>query len=351
MLAFRAEFLTKMLSYSLGGFMGVLLFLVSSFFTFQTHATIFAADDRKEPYEVPGISELTPAVAMMQGSNFFLYNSAQNTYDLDFPLATDYYANVPLCTDERFSEQRQGFIGCTGFLVADDIVVTAGHCMIFSHSPLPKIVVENDTTSMCASFSWLFGFERSKSAPESITGISPDNVYRCEKVLYAELFGYPLDDKGEMLLPVDPALGQDFAIVKLDRKVIGRKPLKLSAAPIGVMEPLSTIGYPMGLPMKYTGSAKALNVSFSDYIVSDLDVIGGNSGGPLLNSAGEVVGVIVRSFPGEDFVYDEALNCSRTYVCPVIGKGACAQSDGHPVGAHANRITPVMEKLKELGIL
>lgn len=328
-------------------FLFSLLLLLTPF----SEATIYGTDDRKEASDVPAAVTLAPSIAMMQGDNFFLKNESNNTYDLDFPLASDHFSQVGICEDEKFADQKAGYLNCTGFLVAEDVMITAGHCMIYSHSPLPNIVIENEKTPMCESFNWLFDYQRTQNKAESITGIPADNVYRCEKVIYAELFGYPLDAQGEILLPIDPVLGQDFAIIKLDRKVVGRKPLKLSDAPIALMDSVYTIGYPMGLPLKYTGNAKALNVSFGNYVVSDLDVIGGNSGGPLFNSANEVAGIVVRSFPGEDYVFDEKLQCSRPYVCPVIGKGDCAEANGHPIGAHSNRMGPVIAKLKELGII
>lgn len=314
-------------------------------------AAIFGTDDRKEPYQVAGADELASSIALMQGGVFFTKNEALNTYDLDFPLASASGSEVGLCKDQKFADQHAGYLNCTGFLVGEDILVTAGHCMIYSHNPLPKVVIENEKTPMCEGFWWLFDHKRSQNQKEQITAVPDDRVYRCDKVLYAELFGYLLDNQGELLLPVDPELGQDFAIIQLDRKVTGRKPLKLSDAPVALMERLSTIGYPMGLPIKHTGNGKVINASLNNYIVSDLDVIGGNSGGPLFNSSKDVVGLVVRSFPGEDFVWDTKLQCHRPYTCPVLGQGDCKTNDGHPLGSHSNRIGPVIVKLKELGIL
>lgn len=314
-------------------------------------AAIFGIDDRKEPYQIPGAVELASSIAMMQGEVFFTKNEAQNTFDLDFPLASAPFSEVGLCEDEKFSQQNAGYLNCTGFLVAEDVLVTAGHCMIYSHNPLPQVVIENQKPPMCEGFLWLFDHQRSEQKNEMIKDVPADRVYRCESVLYAELFGYPLDGQGGILLPIDPQLGQDFAIIKLDRKVTGRQPLTLSELPVALMESVFTIGYPMGLPIKHTGGAQVLNSSLENYIVSDLDVIGGNSGGPMFNANNEVVGLVVRTFPGESFVWDEQKQCHRPYRCAQIGKGDCQQTDGHPIGSHSNRITPVIAKLKELGIL
>lgn len=328
-----------------------LLFVIVFANSALSQATIFGSDDRREPEDIKSVAEIKKSVAMMQSVNFFSKNETTNTYTLDFPLASDSFSQIGLCKDEKFANQKAGYINCTGFLVAEDILVTAGHCMIYSHSPLPKIVMENETPPMCSTFDWMFGYEHQKTKAENTTAVPADSVYHCEKVIYAELFGYPLDNQGEILLPVDPVLGQDFAIIKLDRKVVGRKPIQFASQPVSLMEPLFTLGHPMGLPMKYTGGAKALNVSYANYIVADLDVIGGNSGGPVFNSNNEVTSLVVRSFPGEDFNYDEKQECSRPAVCPVLGQGSCKDENGHPVGSHLNRIEPVVTKLKELGFI
>jgi hypothetical protein len=330
--------------------MRIILFFIVVSISSLTHATIFGTDDRQEPENVSGAVELAQSIAMMQSDIFVKYNSADNNYDLDFPLAT-YELGANMCSDEKFSDQHVGYINCTGFLVAEDVIVTAGHCMIYSHNPLPKVVVEDQTTAMCDSFLWMFDYQKTANKNEQLTDISADSVYRCEKVIYAELFGYSLDQQGELLLPIDPQLGQDFAIIKLDRKVKGRKPLSLSNTPLGLMEYVSLMGYPMAMPIKYTGNAQVINTTYSNYLLTDLDVIGGNSGGPVFNSQQEVIGVAVRSFPGEDYVYDEQLQCSRNYTCKEIGKGDCTDPLNHPIGAHVNRIQPVIAKLKELGII
>ncbi|MCB9072877.1 MAG: trypsin-like peptidase domain-containing protein [Bdellovibrionaceae bacterium] len=315
------------------------------------HAAIFGSDDRREPYEVPGLEKISSSTAMMQSEAFVLPDDQTKTYTLDFLLSTDQYGTNIMCADQKFSDQHAGYVNCTGFLVSEDTIVTAGHCMIYSHNPLPKTIYENERPPFCENFKWVFGYEKTATASERINGISPDNIYSCEKVIYAELFGYPLDDKGEILLPVNPNVGLDFAIIKLDRKVVGRTPVQLATEAPSVSDPVFTLGYPMALPLKYSGNAKVLANNYANYFVTDLDIIGGNSGSPVFNSKNEVIGIAVRSFPSEDFVYDEVQKCMRVSTCEKLGEGACTITDGHPLGTHVNRITPVINKLKELGIL
>ncbi len=94
------------------------------------------------------------------------------------------------------------------------------------------------------------------------------------------------------------------------------------------------IGYPRGLPEKFSLHRKVANNSDSSYFSADLDCFHGNSGSPVFNSKTlEVEGIFVRGegdFPGEnasdlemmgDFVYNGARKCYRTLVCH--RKGGC----------------------------
>ena len=202
--------------------------------------------------------------------------------------------DLQLCATERFFSQQNPML-CTGFLVGDDVLVTAGHC------------IEN--ISDCAKSAWVFEYKN------TTTHLNSDNIYECREIISRKF--HPE--------------GLDYSVIRLDRKVVDRTPLKFRRS--GKMNDgsnLVVIGHPSGLPLKVASGAYARDNSPNDYFVTNLDTFGGNSGSPVFNeSTKEVEGILVR---GEtDYTYDVSNSCYKTNKCPMSG---CRGED-------ATRITQV----------
>lgn len=180
-------------------------------------------------------------------------------------------------------------------MLGPDVLVTAGHCVT--------------NQSQCENFSWIFDYTN------DVTAISVDNVYKCSAIIDREL------TQG----------GNDFAVLRLDRPVVGRTPLEYrqEGAPV-VSTTLAVIGHPSGLPLKIDAGGFIRNISNVNYIEAELDTFGGNSGSPVFNlDTGEVEGILVR---GEtDYERDFANSCNIPKVCAT---GTC-------MGEHVQRITLV----------
>src|SRR5690606_7248906 len=105
--------------------------------------------------------------------------------------------------------------------------------------------------------------------------------------------------------------GADYAVIELDRDVVGHTPLKIRrTGSVSVGDELVVIGHPAGLPVKVAGGANVRQLQ-QDYFVANLDTFGGNSGSAVFNlSTGEVEGILVR---GEvDFVTRNGCRISNT---------------------------------------
>ena len=189
-----------------------------------------------------------------------------------------------LCDQEPFFNQPVG-PNCTGFLVAPDIIATAGHCINGSNYLRKRFV---------------FGFQMIDSSNARLT--IPDlDIYQAVGIIDRK-------EEGE---------GADYALVRLNRPVRGHKIAKLSrSGRIADDEELYVIGHPAGLPKKFADGAIIRDNTPSTHFVSNLDTYGGNSGSPVFNSrTHEVEGILVR---GEnDFIM--VGTCARSMVCPTTG--------------------------------
>ncbi|MGE0527945.1 MAG: serine protease [Bdellovibrionales bacterium] len=200
-----------------------------------------------------------------------------------------YGSSMGLCSNEPFFEQETAAF-CSGFLVAPDVVVTAGHCV-------------REGTG-CAATRFVFGF-RLEDAGDKPRRVSTDAIYSCAHLIHS----------------VADSDGEDFAVVRLDRAVtqVAPLPLRRQGKP-GVGDALTVIGHPSGLPLKIAPGAEVRQVK-SEFLIANLDTYGGNSGSAVFNShTGEVEGVLVR---GEmDFVYENG--CRRSKRC---AEQACRGED------------------------
>jgi V8-like Glu-specific endopeptidase len=133
----------------------------------------------------------------------------------------------------------------------------------------------------------------------NLENVDQNNLYKCKKVVFATLGG-----------------DEDYAIIQLDRKVVGRKPLKLrKSGVIKTSQSLFVMGHPSGLPQKYADGAKVFDHKGA-FFSTNLDTFGGNSGSPVFNAENyEVEGILVRG--NTDYVVrtHNGERCRRVNIC------------------------------------
>jgi hypothetical protein len=200
----------------------------------------------------------------------------------------NYGAVFNLCSDEPFHNQpiAAGRL-CTGFLVKEDIIATAGHC---AH--------EKNVTELRI----VFGFKMlGLSTP--VTWIPHENIYKGIKIIHRVY-----DPKGS---------GADWELIKLDRKVKDHPLVKLSEKAIYLNQPVYILGHPCGLPLKYASGAQVRGITDACFS-ADLNVYCGNSGSPVFDrKTHEVIGIVVRG-DTQDFRWTGKGWLSVIYPNPVI---------------------------------
>lgn len=246
-----------------------------------TPKVIYGEDNRRDVYQVQRADvrdvadstvALIPAKSLVRDGKGFVNI-----------MTTQYGTDMNLCSDEPFYDQPTA-ANCSGSLVGADLIATAGHCV----SP-----------SDCSRYSFVFGF-RMLSEKNASVSVPESEVYTCKEIVAREY-----------------SPGVDYALVRLDRPVLGHRVLSLQTSSVKPGDDIYVVGHPTGLPTKVADGAQVREQK-SSYFVTNLDTYGGNSGSAVFNAAtSEIVGILVR---GEaDFAYDNQNQCTRSNICPKSG--------------------------------
>ena len=246
-----------------------------------TPKVIYGDDNRVDIYEVtkPEVLDVADStVALIPVRS--VVNVANGMVRIS---AGQYGKEMNLCKDEAFYDQPAA-ANCSGSLVGSDLIATAGHCV---------------TASTCSSYNFVFGFKMADAttAPDTLPA---SEVYSCKEIVAREYTS-----------------AQDYALVRLDRAVIGHRPLTLQQTPAQPGDQIYVVGHPSGLPTKYADGAEVRSQE-GTFFQSNLDTYGGNSGSAVFNAlTHEVVGILVRG--ASDFTYDRARQCTASAHCPADG--------------------------------
>lgn len=238
----------------------------------------YGPDDRRDVTDAKGYEGLVRATAVMISKkrlNGNVVNCPTLRQNLSYRYgSTNFDENVNFLDQAACSN-------CTGFLIAPDILVTAGHCI--------------EKMSDCNDYVWVFDYTKElyHSKYSGNITLKNENIFTCEDILSTTLV------RG----------GGDWAVIKLNRKT-NRSPYRFRVSgKVGLYEDVFMIGAPSGLPLKLADNAWVSGNSADHYFEANLDAFGGNSGGPVFDKAGWIEGILVRG--ASDYEYDQSCACIK----------------------------------------
>lgn len=252
----------------------IILFLIFSSQAFSGVEAIYGVDNRTDVYASRNplyVSLARSTAAMVDKMNLKVVG------DQTILQARSLGDMYRLCPDQRFRNQPT-VAGCSGTLIAPDIIMTAAHCYDLAKET-------------CRENVWVFDYKVDREN-QSIVTVSNSSIYECEKVLLKEM---------------NQKEGLDHALIKLKRKVEDRNFAQLRQnGDISLSTPLVLIGHPSGLPTKIADDGHVLKIA-PNFFLTNLDAFTINSGSGVFNAqTGEVEGILVSG----QMDYDGKGQCS-----------------------------------------
>jgi V8-like Glu-specific endopeptidase len=285
----------------------------------DTSRGVFGEDDRIEVTDAYGYSDFVRATAVMVTKKEVVGDKIYG-WSLKERLSKIYKTDK---FDEKIKYLDQPTCGsCTGFLIAPDVIVTAGHCV--------------ESMEDADKYIWIFDYttDRPHNSKNRYITVPLRDQYTVKEILSAEL-----SDNGSPI---------DYSVLRLDRKT-DRDPYRFrTSGEIGLYNDVYMIGSPTGLPLKLVDNSYVVNTTPSTWFKNSLDGFPGNSGGPVFNSTGFIEGIHVRGAAEEkqkiltsDYYYDSKCDCVK------LVEFAGTETNA---GSQAHRITKIPNYLLDMAI-
>jgi V8-like Glu-specific endopeptidase len=251
---------------------------------------IYGVDDREFVTKKSDkkLQELARAIGYIVSNDYlksgFFKTLIQSTTLLD---------SLNMCVDEKFVSSFSN-PSCTGFLVAPNIMATAGHCFL--------------TVEDCRNKKIIFDVDADKQTLDGFN-VSSRNIFGCEKILAQSFEG-----------------NQDYAFIELDGTPRNRQPLKLNKSKkITGTDQVFMLGHPFGLPLVLSHKTGIVDNSNDHIFTTTLDSFEGNSGSPVINATTFLVeGILVNG--QQDLVQDLEKGCYRNATHESGGEGVFRSS-------------------------
>ncbi len=257
-------------------------------FTDKGKAVVYGSDDRQDVYAHSDATmrarALQSTVALVSASDV----DASNPSNVRLAGAT-LGQSEGLCAGQRFASDPTAAF-CSGTLIDDDLVLTAGHCIT--------------TLTECRSTKLVFKYaRRSATALEPITSA---DVFSCASIVAR---AETSTSQGEV----------DYAIIRLDRSAAPRftpAPVRSTTTPLITGRHVGVIGCGSGVPFKIDTGGSVRDPGNGASFEATTDTFGGNSGSGVYDlETFSVAGILVQG----DTDYVRRGSCNVVNVCAESG--------------------------------
>lgn len=255
--------------------------------TAQNPAVIYGEDNRQDINQVNNqdVKKIARSTIALIAKELMTLDKQAGVYRFLKPAMS-----LPLCQSERFRQQST-WAHCSGSLIASDLILTAGHC----------VIDEED----CRSARYVFDYELSGSE-QVFLSVPANQVYGCAELVYTTAKKGP----------------GDMAIVRLDRKVEDRSPLKIATQELSFDDQVMMIGHPSGYPKKVTFDGKIRKLSDPYFFTVAIDAYTSNSGSSVFNQkTHEIVGVLSRG--EQDYIFTD----DKCLISKICAENECSGED------------------------
>ena len=226
----------------------------------KVNDVIYGNDDRLDYADVDdqGLREMARSTVALINTQNMIYDSVFDKYNLE-----NEDLGLNMCSTEKFRGQPL-WANCSGSLIGTDLILTAGHCV-------------RDVKG-CQNTKFVFDYTELEKKM-TLDSVSAANVFACKEIVYST------ENKN----------AADFAIIRLDRDVMGRASIGFSDRPVTYQDQVMMVGHPAGMPTKFTLNGKVRNLLPESFFTISIDAYTGNSGSAVFDQqTRKIVGVLVR---------------------------------------------------------